>query len=129
MAELTPLPMQADLLRFADLDPGGTEGVAWSAVWGVNGHHVGFENSDDDLRALVDEVVEDARRWVAAGVVTPREGYHVGELVIQWTIGGDRGSYPSVAAAIAATGVTLPASAAEWTAGRVADGTSPEIAT
>jgi hypothetical protein len=52
--------------------------VSWSAEWGLRDDPVGVEDRNEDLQQLVDDLIEDARRWT--------DRY---DLAIEWDLSGD----------------------------------------
>lgn len=73
-----PKPTVAELTCLRDPDePEGP--VWWVGEWGLDGESVGYSHSSDDLREIIDVVLEDAREWAAQGHQT----------VITWRTRGD----------------------------------------
>ena len=86
----------------------------------------------EDLSALIDALVAETNRWLAAGAIPSgttddphplelREGHHLADFACQWYLRGDLGTYPSIAAAVADTGVRLPATTSDWSTHRRVD--------
>jgi hypothetical protein len=89
-----PQVLEARLSRFCF--PGDEE-ASWSAEWGLQDDPVGIEDSSQDLRQLVGDIVDDARSWAG------RHG-----LVVEWDLSGDAPAGMAVQDMVAAAGVTLP---------------------
>jgi hypothetical protein len=65
----------------------------------IHGQLEGYETSGNDLRELLGQVMTCAQAWVSTGrdesgcELTAREGHHLDDLALCWTIGGDPGTH------------------------------------
>lgn len=73
------------------------EPVSWSAEWGLRDDPVGTEDSNEDVHQLINDIIEDARRWT--------DRY---DLTIDWTLSGDSPRGKTVEDMLTELGVTLP---------------------
>ena len=78
-------------------DPEDPAVVTWVAEWGLQDDSVGIEDNNQDLKALVDAVLEDARDLATRY-----------DLTIQWTLYGDPAGDQPLEQTVASLGVSLP---------------------
>lgn len=91
-----PHVLEVELSRF--YFPGDDEPVTWSARWGLRDDPVGTEDSNEDVRQLISDIIEDVRcQW------TDRH-----DLTIEWDVSGDAPPGKTVEDMLAELGVTLP---------------------
>lgn len=91
-----PHVLEVSLSRF--YFPCDDEPVSWAAEWGLRDDPVGTEDSNEDLRQLISDILDDARQqWVGRY-----------DLSIEWTLDGDAPPGKSVEDVIAGLGITLP---------------------
>lgn len=74
------------------------EPVSWAAEWGLRDDPVGTEDNNEDVRQLIEDLLEDARRQWA-------DRY---DLSIEWELSGDAPRGKSVQDVLTELGVTLP---------------------
>jgi hypothetical protein len=89
--------LDVDLCRHVH-DDDGEMYAEWSAEWGLRDDSVGTEDSSEDLRQLIADVISDGRRWT--------DRY---ELTIAWTLSGDADAGKTVWDMVTELGATLPA--------------------
>lgn len=95
----SPHVLEVQLSRFHF--PGEEEPVTWSAEWGLRDDSVGTEDSNEDVQQLVNDIVEDARRWA--------DRY---DLTIEWTLSGDTPRGKTIEDILRELSVTLPGNVA-----------------
>lgn len=89
--------LEVDLGRYP-MDDDPTE-VWWAADWAIRDDSSGTEDSSEDLAELVNGIIKDVQPLLKT----------YSELHIEWTLTGYPPPGGTVADAIAAAGVTLPA--------------------
>lgn len=117
-----PLPMQIDLQLFRWTEDGPMDNPGWHGRCGVHAAQLEYECSATSLRELIDHLMDQARTWLADQGephnykrIQPREGYHLDDFAVEWTLGGDREAHhPTFRESVAAEGVELPATVLAW---------------